>query len=233
MAEVLGHDLRHIRHFLGKNPGFTAVAAITLALGIGANTAVFSVLNRVVLNPLQYDEPGQLVRLYQDHRELGYSGGWVTGAAYLDYREMAEGLESVTALYNYREYGFTMTGAGQPRRATMLPVSSDFFDVYRVPPHLGRNFNRDEERSDARVVVLSHRLWNAYSGGDPEVIGQSIYLDDEAYEIIGVTPPGFVDVVGGDVGMWIPLELQDQNATQDRGNHYLSVVGRLREGWSN
>ena len=232
MAEVLGQDLRHVRRFLGKNPGFTIVAALTLALGIGANTAVFSVLNRVVLNPLQYEEPEELVRLYQNHQGMSIGRGFVTGAAFLDYREMAEGLENVAALYNYREYGFTMTGMGQPRRATMLPVSSDFFDVYRIRPHMGRTFTREEERSDARVVVMSHRLWIAYSEGDPRIVGQSIYLDDAAYEVIGVLPSGFVDVVGGDVDMWIPLELQDQNATQNRGNHYLSVVGRMREGWS-
>jgi len=232
VLESLIRDIRFALRMYCKNPGFTAVAVLTLAFGIGANTAVFSVLNRVVLNPLQYDEPNRLVRLYQDHQESVITGGWVAGAAFLDYREMAEGLESVTAMYNYQEYGFTLTAGERPRRVTMLPVSSDFFGAYRVRPHSGRFFSREEERSDARIIVLSHRLWNAYSGGDPEIIGQSILLDDEAFEVIGVTPPGFVDVIGGDVDLWIPLELQDQNATQNRGNHYLSVVGRLKEGWT-
>jgi predicted permease len=232
MADFIGQDLRHLRRFLGKNQGFVLIATLTLALGIGANTAVFSVLNRVVLNPLQYDEPERLVRLYQDHLEENVSGGWVSGAAFLDYREMADGFEAVTAMYNYREYGFTMAGMGQPRRVRMLPVSSDFFQVYHVLPQIGRTFLRDEERSDARVIVLSHRLWMAVSGGDPGVLGESIVLDDEPFEVIGVLPDGFVDVVGGDVDMWLPLELQDSNATQNRGNHYLSVVGRLKEGWT-
>jgi predicted permease len=232
MADFMGQDLRHIRRFLGKNPGFTTVAALTLALGIGANTAVFSVLNRVVLHPLQYDEPDRLVRLYQDNPEEEITGGWVTGPAFLDYRNMAEGFEAVAAMYNYREYGFTLSGAGPPRRVSMLPVSSDFFDVYHVTTHLGRTFTQEEERSDARIVVLSHRLWMAHSEGSPDVLGQTLLLDEEPFEVVGVLPPGFVDVVGGDVDMWIPLELQDANATQNRGNHYLSVIGRLKDGWT-
>lgn len=232
MVDLLIQDLRHARRFLAKNAGFTLITALTLALGIGANTAVFTVLNRVVLKPLPYREPGRLVRLYQDKRGDPATGGWVAGAAFLDYREMAEGLEAVGALYNYRDEGFALTGQGEPRRVRALPVSSDLFDVYRVRPLLGRIFTREEERSDARVVVLSHRLWAAYSDRDDGIIGQSMLLDGEAYQVIGVMPPGFVDVVGGDADLWLPLELQDQNATQNRGNHYLSVIGRLRNGWS-
>lgn len=219
-------DLRYAVRQLRKNPGFTAVAVLTLALGIGANTAVFSVLHSVILSPLDYHESGRLVRIYQTHQTYGMAV-WVSGPAFLDYREQLEGVESVAAMYNYSEMGFTLTGVGSARRVTMLPVSSDFFDVYRVQPIIGRRFVRDEERGSARVAVLSHRLWQAISG-DAGVLGQRLELDGDPYEVIGVMPAGFVDVVGGDVDLWVPLELQDQNARENRGNHYLSVVARLR-----
>jgi predicted permease len=219
-------DLRYAARQLRRNPAFTAVAVLTLALGIGANTAVFSVLNSVILSPLDYHQAGRLVRIYQTHETYG-TGVWVSGAAFLDYREQLEGVESVAAMYNYSELGFTLTGAGSAQRVTMLPVSSDFFDVYRVQPVIGRRFVRDEERGSARIAVLSHRLWQAISG-DAGILGQRLELDGDPYEVIGVMPAGFVDVVGGDVDLWGPLELQDQNARENRGNHYLSVVGRLR-----
>jgi predicted permease len=218
-------DLRYAARQLRRNPAFTAVAVLTLALGIGANTAVFSVLHSVLLSPLGYHESDRLVRMYQTHETFG-TGVWVSGPAFLDYREQLEGVESVAAMYNYREMGFTLTGAGSARRVTMLPVSADYFDVYRVQPIFGRRFVRDEERGSARVAVLSHRLWQAISG-DAGLLGQRLALDGDPYEVIGVLPAGFVDVVGGDVDLWVPLELQDQNARENRGNHYLSVVGRL------
>jgi putative ABC transport system permease protein len=221
-------DLRYAVRQLRRNPGFAAVAVLTLALGIGANTAVFSVLHSVILSPLGYNEPGRLVRIYQTHETFG-AGSWVSGPVFLDYRERLEGVESVAAMYNYSELGFTLTGAGSARRVTMLPVSSDFFDVYRVQPIIGRRFVREEERGSARVAVLSHRLWRAI-GGDAGVLGQRLELDGDPYEVIGVMPAGFVDVVGGDVDLWIPLELQDQNARENRGNHYLSVIARIEPG---
>lgn len=224
LEDVL-QDLRYAVRQLRKHPGFAAVAVLTLALGIGANTAVFSVLHSVLLSPLGYHEPGRLVRIYQTHETYGTSV-WVSGPAYLDYREQLDGVESVTAMYNVSEMGFTLTRAGSARRVTMLPVSSDLFDVYRVQPVIGRRFVREEERASARVAVLSHRLWHAISG-DAGILGQRLELDGDPYEVIGVMPAGFVDVVGGDVDLWVPLELQDQNARENRGNHYLSVVARL------
>ncbi len=225
-------DLRYSVRKLTMSPGFAVVAILTLALGIGANTAVFSVLHSVVLRPLGYDEPDRLVRLYQVHRENPAGKNWVSGAAFLDYRESVGAFESAAAIYNYRERGFTLTGFGPPRRVSMYPVSADFFDVYHARPIIGRGFYREEERSSARVTVLSHRLWRALSGGDPNVLGRTLLLDGEAFQVIGVMPEGFVDVVGGDVDLWIPLELQDQNATENRGNHYLGVVARLGGGVS-
>jgi predicted permease len=226
--EDLLMDLRYALRQLRGRPGFAAVAILTLALGIGANTAVFSVLNKVILSPLDYDQPERLARVYQTHEQYG-AAAYVNGPSYLDFREQLDGLESVAAMYNYREFGFNLTGFGPPRWVTMLPVSSDYFDVYRVRPTLGRTFYREEERGSARIAVISNRLWRTISG-EASVLGQHLLLDGDAYEVIGVLPAGFVDVVGGDVDLWVPLELQDQNATQNRGNHYLSVIARLAPG---
>jgi predicted permease len=221
-------DLRYALRQVRRSPGFAAVAILTLALGIGANTALFSVLRNVILTPLGYDQPQQLVRLYQAFLENPDGKNWVSGAAFLDYREQLDGLESAAAIYNYRDRGFTLTGFGPPRRVSMMLVSSDFFQVYHTYPVIGRGFYREEERGSARIAVISHRLWTALSGGDAGILQQRLILDGDAFEVVGVMPEDFVDVVGGDVDLWIPLELQDQNATQNRGNHYLSVVARLR-----
>ncbi len=225
--EDLMADVRYAVRQLRKNPGFAAVAIVALALGIGANTAVFSVLHRVILTPLNFVEPDRLVRIYQTHET--YGSIWVSGPAFLDYREKIDALEHAAAICNYQQMGFTLTGFGPPRRVTQLQVSSDFFDVYRSYPTLGRRFHREEERSSARVAVLGHRLWKALSG-EENVLGQQVLLDGDAIEVIGVMPAGFEDVVGGDVDLWMPLELQNENATQNRGNHYLSVIARLRSG---
>jgi len=226
--EDLLSDVRYAIRQLRKNPGFAAVAIVTLALGIGANTAVFSVLQRVILSPLGFDQPERLVRIYQTHES--FNGGiWVSGPAFLDYREKIDAFEHAAAIYNYQESGFTLTGMGPPRRVTQRQVSSDFFDVYRAYPTLGRRFYEEEERSSARVAVLSHHLWRAISGAE-SLVGEQVVLDGDAVEVVGVMPAGFEDVVGGDVDLWMPLELQDANARENRGNHYLSVVARLRSG---
>ncbi|MGD8727763.1 MAG: ABC transporter permease [Gemmatimonadales bacterium] len=231
MIQLL-RDTRLASRLVARAPALTLVAIVTLALGIGANTAVFSVLNRVILRPLDYHEPDRLVRLHHGRVEDPEYSGWVTGAAFLDFRESIQGFENLAAIYCLRDVGVTLTGDGAPQRATMFPVSADFFDVYHVSPILGRTFHREEERSSARIAILSHRMWTARWGGDPGVIGTTVMLDDVLFEIVGVMPRGFVDVVGGDVDLWIPLELQDANATQNRGNHYLGVIGRLRSGTS-
>jgi putative ABC transport system permease protein len=227
-------DLKYAMRTLARSPGFTLVAVITLALGIGANTAIFSVVNGVLLTPLRYEEPDRLVRLF-------YRQHWhVTAPAFIDYRDMIEGFESVAAIYNYREWGQTLTGRGPPRRVTALPISAEFFDVYGVLPIIGRTFHRDEERVSSRVVVLSHRLWTALSGGDPSFLGQSVILDGQTWTVIGIMPETFLDLVGGDVDLWVPQELRagthDSPVTStvwnQRDNHYLNVIARLGPGVS-
>lgn len=219
-------DLRFAFRTLRRTPGFAVVTALTLALGIGANTAVFTVINGVVLQPLPYSEPDQLVRVYQVHPEWTPEGGPISGPAFLDYRGMA-GFEHIAAYYDYQPTGYTLTGHGLPQRITMLPVTANYFDVYRIQPEIGRRLLAEEETPGARSLVISHALWSRLFNQAPDAVGQSLVLDNESYQIVGIMPPGFLDVNAGAIDIWAPLDL-DRAARETRGNHYLSVVGRLR-----
>jgi putative ABC transport system permease protein len=219
-------DIRYAARSFVRSPGFTVVAVLTLALGIGANTAVFSVLNGVILKPLRYEEPDRLVRIFQVHARWTPDGGVVTGPAYLDYREMVEGFEDAAAMY-YRQPGFTLTGRGLPRRVVTLRVTANYFDVYRIQPIVGRAFLSEEQTASARSVVLSYRLWMAISDGDRGILGEQITLDDQPFDVVGVMPEAFRDVVGGNVDLWSPLDIESV-ANTSRGDHYLNVVARLR-----
>lgn len=231
-------DVRYAFRTLRKSPLFTIVAIVTLALGMGANTAVFSVLENVILSPLPYDEPGELVQIVQLYTPTGEESQPVSAPVFLDYRENLDRLESVAALNNTREWGPTLTGRGSPQRITALPVSFDFFRVYRAPPLHGRTLLREDERGPSQVVVLSHRFWMALADGDTSVLGESLILDGEPYEIVGVMPASFIDVVGGDVDLWLPHDFETRqydsplisSVSNSRGNHYLSVIGRMKSG---
>lgn len=232
-------DTRHAVRALRAQPGFAAVAILTLALGLGANTAVFSVLNSVILAPLPYDEPGQLVRLYSARRDDPGRGDFHTGLDILDVREQVNAFSSVGIFYTYREIGGDIRGRdGSTQRIRVLPVSADYFRTLRATPLLGRTFTRDEERFDARRVILSHRLWSTFAERDPAVIGRAIEFSGETYEVIGVMRPSFTDVVAGDVAAWIPHDLKSSSrqrlalvpGSNNRVNSYLSAIARLGPG---
>jgi putative ABC transport system permease protein len=233
-------DTRHAVRVLRTRPAFAIVAIITLALGIGANTAVFSVVNSVILAPLPYDEPEQLVRVYTAYPTNAKQ--FSTGLDLLDIREQVTAFASMGIVYNYREVGadLAMTD-GPPRRIRVLPVSADYFPTLRVTPLLGRTFARDEERGDALVAVLSHELWNTHMARDPGVIGRSVELDGVRYEVVGVMRPTFADPLGSQPSVWIPQELRPgkppaalalARGNNSRQNHYLSAIARLARGSS-
>jgi putative ABC transport system permease protein len=211
-----------------------------MALGIGANTAVFSVLESVILSPLPYDEPEQLVRIAQVMTQAPDVPYPVTAPAFVDYREGIADLETVAACYNYQEWGPTLTGRGAPQRVTMLPVSAGYFEVYRARPFIGRTFNRADEQGAGSIIVSSHRLWKALTGGDPAFLGQRLILDGAPFEVVGIMPETFSDMVGGDVDLWVPHNFTAEafgsplisTVTNSRGNHYLSVIGRMKPGTS-
>ena len=225
-------DARYAFRSLRKQPGFAAVAIITLALGIGANTAVFSVLNSVILAPLPYDEPEQLVRLYAAYRGTPRMTGYLTGPDITEVRDQVGAFSSVGIMYTYREVGLDLTTGGPARRIHALRVGAEYFRTYRATPLLGRGFTREEERNDIQRVVLSHSLWDAFTDRDPDIIGETVQLSGVNFEVIGVMRPSFVDIVAGEVDAWIPQHLETGTGGNSRDNSYLTAVARLAPGVS-
>ncbi|MEK6253399.1 MAG: ABC transporter permease [Gemmatimonadales bacterium] len=224
-------DLRFALRQMIKKPGFAIIAILTLTLGIGANAAIFSVLDAVVLSPLRFPEPERLIRIYEADSQSSAAGiGYHTVPDFLDLRRDTEGIEHLAAIYTYREAGRDLTDGEVPRRIQVLPTSAGYFEVWGISPLLGRGLDVDEEREEGNVVILSYRLWQSHAGGDPDVLGTTIRLDGAAYTVIGVAPAGFRDAVVGDVDAWVPLDLEE--GEYSRQNHFLSLIGRLDRGVS-
>ena len=224
------NDLEQTARRLIKQPGFAAVAVLTLALGIGANTAVFSVLNGVVLAPLPYDRPEELVRLYSATAKDPGDRNYLSVPDALDLRGLGDAFASVGILFTYRETGGDLAvPGGPPRRVRLLQVSADYFRTLHASPELGRTFAADEERHEATRVVLSHRLWRDIAALDPKVIDRVIDLDGRAYQVIGVMREGFRDVTGEDIAAWVPVDLTEAGPGQ-RHNHFLSAIARIKPG---
>jgi len=223
-----GHrDVAFALRTLARNPGFAAVAILTLAVGIGGTTAVYSAVDAVLLQPLPYQQPGQLVRLYYTDVRRKEDRGVVTPVHFLDYRQSMSSFSSVAALFLYSESGADIGTGDAVRRIRILPVSADYFDVVRVQPTIGRPFGSDEE-NDAPVVVLSHALWKQQFGGNPSAVGKSLTMNGRSYTVAGVMPDGFADPLAGAVDAWVPGDLRPGRDPNEAGNHYLSVIARLR-----
>jgi hypothetical protein len=172
-------------------PKFAAVVLLTLALGIGANTAVFGVLNAIVLKPLPYAEPEQLVRVYH---AAGSENSYLTGLAAVGYRDRSKTLDiAVTSTYSV--VGADLTGRGEPERVTMLPVGADYFGVLRARPLLGQPFGRADERPNANVAVVSERIWRKYLDARTDAIGEVLALNGIPYRIAAVLPDDFDDPI--------------------------------------
>ncbi len=174
-------DLRTAFRSLRRRPGFAVVVVFTLALGIGANTAVFSVLQGVLLKPLPFSDPERLVRMYQtwEDTETGerqYAFGYLSGPAYIDYRAQTEIFDGVAAFYSYREMGSDLTGGDRPERVVRMPVSSEFFDVLGVPLARGRSFSLQEERAEVALAIISHGLWQRHFAAAEDVLGRTLSL---------------------------------------------------------
>ena len=211
------------------------MVVFTLALGIGANTAVFSVLNAVLLKQLPYENPEELVRIYQrwedsETGEVTYSYNYFSGLDYLDHRSQEEIFAGVAAFYSYREMGSDLTGGSRPERVVRMPVSSEFFQVLGIPPAMGRGFSLDEERLGVPLAVISHGLWQRHFAGTDDVLSRTITLDGVVHDVVGVMPPGFKGPMGRQVEVWTPENLDPAHDRNTRSNHYLSVVARLTPG---
>ena len=220
MAALL-EDIRFAVRILRKNLGFTAVAVLTLALAIGANTAIFSVVNGVLLRPLPFPQSDQLFQAFR-RSEDGISQS-LSVPHYTFLSAQRQPFSGVTA-WPAMNSGFNLTGDGSPERVMGARVTQPFFDVIGVRPALGRGFLAEEDvPSGAHVVVLSHGLWQRRFGGSPDILGRSITLNGEPFTIVGVAPPGFGQPDSAQ--LWTPLQL-DPSSTSDA--NYLYVVGRLR-----
>jgi putative ABC transport system permease protein len=209
-----------------KSPGFTAAAIIALALGIGANTAIFSVVNSVLLRPLGYREPERLVTISHLYPKLDLVAS-VSAPGYIDYRDQASVFEQTAASTNF-SYNVT-GGGGDPERVQGRRVTANFFPLLGVAPTLGRTFLAEEDAPDkARVAVLSHGLWQRRFGGDPLIINRTITLNNESYMVLGVMPAEFK--FGRDE-LWAPIAFTPEQLSNDRrGSEYLGVMARLKPG---
>jgi hypothetical protein len=208
-------------------PKFSAVVLLTLALGIGANTAVFSVLNAVVLKPLPYAEPDQLVRVYHSVGNAnGNDNNYLTGLAAIAYRDRSKTLDiAVTSTYSVA--GADLTGRGEPERVTMLPVGADYFRVLRVRPLLGQPFGRADERPNANVAVVSEHVWRKYLDARTDAVGETLTLNGIPYRVAAVLPDDFDDPIESGVAVWTPLNLQP-GGPNSFDNFYLSIIARLK-----
>jgi putative ABC transport system permease protein len=225
---TMKQELRFAFRQLWRNPGFAAAVIATLALGIGGTTAVFSMFQAVLLAPLPYEEPGQLVRFYQQEPGKSATRHYLTGTHFSSLRKEAASFEAVTALANSSESGRDMVVAGRAQRLRVLAVTSDYFHTLRSGPLRSPSFEPEDELG-ARRVVLSSNLWRSGFGSDSSIIGSTIQLSGEPYEVVGVAPEGFEDPIAGAVDAWLPYRLARDT---DPENNSLSAVGRLRKGIS-
>ncbi|MBV9924265.1 MAG: ABC transporter permease [Acidobacteria bacterium] len=223
---MLLQDLRFAYRVLWKSPGFTAVVVLTLALGIGANTAIFSVVNAVLLKSLPYRNAERLVWVAGNVRG-GTNRASVSPPDYLDYRAQNTVFEEFAASTSV-PYPVNLTGAGEPERLTGSLVTANYFRAFGVEPALGRVFGADEERAGpAPVAVLSDGLWKRRFGGDPSVVGKTLTLDGKGVTVVGVAPPEFQYPAGAE--LWVPLDFSDPEM-KVRKAHFLRPIGLLKEG---
>lgn len=225
MASFLS-DIRYAFRTLLKSPGFTIVAALTLALGIGANTAIFSIVQNVLLRPLPYAQPDRLVAISNNYLptvpQIGISPG-----DYADWRRQAKTVSEMGAYVTISQ-GFNLTGDSQPQRLQASYASSSFFPMLGIHPVIGQSFLPDEDRAgSAPVVMLSHRLWESRFGSDPGIVGRAITLDTQRYTVIGVLPAGFNLLRWAD--LWLPIGQFADDLTSHI-HHDFDVIGRLKSG---
>ncbi|MGH9865085.1 MAG: ABC transporter permease, partial [Candidatus Acidiferrales bacterium] len=227
MVETLWQDLRYGLRMLRKSPGFTAVAVLTLALGIGANTAIFSVVNAVLLKSLPFRDAGQLVAISEAHPNIAEIGA--PTADLRDWRAQSRSFEDLAAYSHHGFWNATMMVHGEPEEVHGSIVTHNLFPLLGIVPAIGRNFLGEEDAlGRGAVAILSGEIWKTRFGGDPKIIGQPLVLDGKNFTVVGVLPAGIR--FPGDVDVWVPLANMAKDDLTSRYYHALFVVGRLRPG---
>ena len=226
--DAFRHDLRFGARLLARHPGFTAVAVITLALGIGANAAIFSVVNAVLLRPLPWADPGRAVMIWS--KWTAFDKTWVATGEVVDYRRRARTLREVAA---WGEGQVNLTGSGDPERVAAANVTANTFSVLGVSPAIGRVFSSTEDLPKGpNVVVLGYALWSRRYSADPSIVGRSIQIDGRPYEVVGIMPAGFLlptDYQNPQPSqLWVPQQFDP--TSMDHGSHGLFAAARLQEG---
>ena len=220
-------DFRYCARRLRHNPGFAAVSVLTLALGIGASTAIFSAVNAILFQPLPYTVANRIMMIWEMRRD----GGRSNGNAFGTYRGLAERTHSFEAIAAMKSWQPTMTGTNEPERLEGQSVSASYFHVLGVSPMLGRDFQTsDDQLNGPKVVILGDTLWRRRFGSDRTIVGRQVTLDDDSYTVIGVMPIAFENVLAPSAELWSPLQY---DMSQGRAwGHHLRMVGLLRPGVS-
>jgi len=228
MLDSFLKDIRYGARNLGRTPGFTAVAVLTLALGIGANTAIFSVIENVLLKPLPYPDPENLVEIWNTYPPQIPKAG-ISPGDYADWNERATSFSEMGA-YGNTTKGTNLTGEGEPQRVLVGYASSDLFPMLGARVVAGRSFIPEENRAGgAPIVILGYRLWHSRFGGDAAIVGRAVTLDNKRYTVVGILPSGFQFLRWAD--LWMPLGQFDDDLTEHI-HHAFAVVARLKPGIS-
>jgi putative ABC transport system permease protein len=231
MSSLL-QDVRYALRQLRKNLGFTGVAVLTLALGIGANTAVFSVVDAVMLRPLPYHQPERLI----EAQSVNTHNPQPSAISYPDFFDWRSQNHTLEHLVSYHDNELTLTGVERPVQVDAQVVSWDLLPALGVPPELGRGFTADEEKAGTRVVLISHALWVSQFAADKAIVGRAVHLSGDLYTVIGVMPATFrFPVNQPQVGIWTTLAMDDDPKdpkpnTKNRGSHFLNAFGTLKPG---
>jgi putative ABC transport system permease protein len=226
--EILWQDVRFGVRMLVKSPTFTIVAVLALALGIGANSAIFSVVNTILLRPLPYPDPDSLVMVWEERAKAGYPRDTPSPANFISWKEQSQTLLGMSA---YTNLSVSLTGVGEPERIEGQRVSASLFPLLGVEPHMGRAFLPEEDQPGGnRVAMMSHGLWQRRFGSDPNIVGKALTLNGESRTIVGVMPANF-EFPSREIEIWVPIAFPPEEAAR-RGAHFLQVIARTKPGVS-
>src|SRR6185436_20307748 len=242
--ENIWQEIRHAARVLRKKPGFTSVAVLSLALGIGANTAIFTVINAVFLHPLAIEDPSRAVELFtKDNKTIQTGNFSLTPSSYPNYEDYRDQNAVFTGLSGYFNFGLQWKKGAEPQGVPATMASPNYFDVLGIKPFRGRLFTPEAPGAapEINVAVISHSLWTKEFGSDPQAVGKTMTLNGMPFTVIGVTPEGFKGTfsLAGPDRVWVPLAMREQLTTgqlrqlmPNRRFRWLSMVGRLKPGVS-